>query len=375
MSPYKSFWMGGFEGADHINGNRDRLDMVRDSGHELHVTEDYSRLSAMGIKTIRESIGWRISQPHKDSQLDLTRALHFANCAKRKGMQIIWTFMHYGTPEGIDLHDDSFIDHFTDYAVKIATALKPFCDAPIYNLINEISFLAWAVSQTNFIHPYIGDGNSHVGYQVKRRLVRAVLKAMGEIKKISPNARFIHIEPIIHMVAPVGRPDMEDYAKQVCGYQWQTFDLICGAMEPELGGSREALDLIGVNYYYNGQLEVDGDPLDWETKDPRRIPFSWMLTEASERYDKPLLISETGHFDEGRGPWLDEVLSEIHDAMDDGIPILGVCLYPVLDRPCWHEPHKIIRAGLLEITDDGRRYHFGSAKSIRRSQQRLQGKS
>lgn len=370
--PYKSFWMGGFEGADHINGKQDRLDMVRGSGHDLHVNEDYTRLADMGIKTVRESVGWRISQPTTQSPLDLSRAIRFAKAAKQHDIQIIWTFMHYGTPDNVSLLDDSFIDHFTAYAKQVAMALAPFSDAPIYNLINEISFLAWATSQTDFMHPYMGDGNSHKGFETKCRLVRAVLSAMAAIKKISPHARFLHVEPIMHFVAPENRPDLEEHARTIRSYQWQTFDLLKGSMCPEFGGHHEALDLIGVNYYYNGQMEVETDKLlCWESKDPRRMPFSELLAEVWDRYERPIIISETGHFGDGREAWLQDVFEEIKVAQDAGTPLEGVCLYPVLDRPCWHEPHKIIRTGLISITDEGRRYHLGSAKTVRRYQLQL----
>ena len=363
MNPYKSFWMGGFEGADHINARLDRLDMVGGSGHDLHVEEDYVHLANIGINTVRESVGWRISQPTIDSHLDLSRAVEFAEVAKRKDIQIIWTFMHYGTPEGVSLQDDSFIDHFAEYAKKVATELAPFSDTPVYNLINEISYLSWAVAHTDFMHPYSETAD---GFELKCRLVRAVLKAITEIKKISPGARFLHVEPIMHVAVPEGRPDLIEEAERFKGYQWQTFDLLRGDLEPHLGGSPEFLDLIGVNYYYNGQIEFHGDALCWQTPDHRRLPFSKMLESVWERYKQPLIISETGHFDEGRGPWLDEVLGEVNAAIRSGIPVQGVCIYPVLDRPCWHTPENFIATGLIEITARGRRYHFGSAKALLR---------
>jgi beta-glucosidase/6-phospho-beta-glucosidase/beta-galactosidase len=363
FNPYKSFWMGGFEGADHINARQDRLDMVQGSGHDVHVDEDYSRLQAVGIETIRESVGWRSSQPTLDSPLDLSRTIHFAESAKEHGIQVMWTFMHYGTPDGVDLKDDSFIDHFTNYAVQVAKALAPYSDAPIYNLINEISFLSWALAHTDFMHPYTDDLD---GFEMKQRLVRAVLSAMKAVKEISPGARFLHVEPIMHVAAPVDQPELIEEAAAFKNFQWQTFDMLQGIMCPELGGSNECLDLIGVNYYYNGQIEFHGDALDWKQPDPRRIPFSQMLNDAWLRYDKPLIISETGHFDEDRARWLDEVLQEVHDAKVSGVPVLGVCIYPVLDRPCWHEPDVTIRTGLIQSTESGRQYHLASTKIILR---------
>ena len=54
----------------------------------------------------------------------------------------------------------------------------------------------------------------------------------------------MHVEPLVHVVASL--------AEQVRGYQWQAWDLLAGRLEPELGGSAEALDLLGINHYHNG---------------------------------------------------------------------------------------------------------------------------
>jgi beta-glucosidase/6-phospho-beta-glucosidase/beta-galactosidase len=325
-------------------------------------------MAAMGIKTIRESIGWRVSQSDIDATLDLSRAILFAKSAKKHGIQVIWTFMHYGTPDGVNLRDDSFITYFIEYARQVAIALAPFSDKPIYNLINEISFLSWAVAHTDHMHPYTDELD---GFEMKVRLVKAVIGAIQAVKEVSPNARFLHVEPIMHVVPPSDRPELAAEAETFKSFQWQAFDLLKGTLCPEVGGRPEYLDLIGVNYYHNGQIELHGDALDWKAPDPRRIPFSKMLEDAWKRYRQPLIISETGHFDEGRAPWLDEVLSEVHTAKRNGIPIQGVCIYPVLDRPCWHEPEVIVRTGLIQATDSGRQYHRSSAKTILRWKKKL----
>ena len=360
---YKSFWMGGFEGADHVNARAVYLDMVKDSGHLDSLEADYKQLADLGIYTVRESVGWRASQPSLDAPLDLSRTIARAEAARVAGIQIVWTFMHYGTPDGVDFRDDEFIDHFVRYAIEVARALKPYDEAPIFNLINEISFLAWATSQTDYMWPY-KPSSSREGYLTKCRLVLATLAAMAAIRERVPKARFLHVEPVMHVVAPVDRPDLEELAQEVRSHQWQTWELLKGTMEPQLGGYPEALDLMGVNYYFNGQMEIETDNhLDWQEPDPRRVPFRELLQEVWERYQRPLIISETSHFDDERSQWLDYVLSETKQAMDQGVPIEGLCIYPITDRPCWHEPTKIIRCGLLD--------HPESIEALKRWQKEL----
>ena len=57
--------------------------------------------------------------------------------------------MHYGRPADVDLFEDDFADRFADFAAAAARALRGTSDAaPVYTPINEISFLAWAISET-----------------------------------------------------------------------------------------------------------------------------------------------------------------------------------------------------------------------------------
>ena len=56
---FESFWIGGFEGADHVNGFGQPLDPNARNGHDARLDEDYAALTARGIRTVRESVGWR----------------------------------------------------------------------------------------------------------------------------------------------------------------------------------------------------------------------------------------------------------------------------------------------------------------------------
>ena len=63
-----------------------------------------------------------------------------------------------------------------------------------------------------------------------------------------------------------------------------------------------------------------------------------LLQEVFERYGRPLYLTETSHVGDGRAAWLRELSDEVHVAIEGGVPILGVCLYPILDRCGWDDP-------------------------------------
>ena len=59
---FAGFWMGGYEGADHVNSFGERLDMLQASGHLERLDEDHRRAARLGLSCVRESIGWRLAE-------------------------------------------------------------------------------------------------------------------------------------------------------------------------------------------------------------------------------------------------------------------------------------------------------------------------
>lgn len=356
--------MAGFEGADHRNSVGKPLDMVAISGHAELLERDYEALAARGVRVVRESIGWRTCEPHGRGHFDFERARRMALVSRSHGLQVLWTLMHYGVPPDVSLMDDAFCERFATFAASAARALAPLLDpahAPIFTPINEISFLAWAACETNLIHPHVGNRADprHVplqdGYEVKCRLVRANLMAMTAIRAELPHARFLHVDPLVHVVPPEGAtPELAAEARRFREFQWQSWDLLSGRLEPQLGGHPEALDLIGINHYPTAQWEfASGRTLRWGAShplEPRRVPLSGLLMEAWQRYRRPLLIAETGHCDDDRAFWLLEVAHEAKAARGRGIDLIGVCLYPILDRPDWEDASDWHRCGLWDAT-------------------------
>ncbi len=269
--------MGGYEGADHINGAGLPLDMLRSSGHLDGLERDHAAAAAIGLRTVRESVGWRLCEA-PGGKADLRRVVRIAQSARRNGLQVIWTLMHYGTPADLSLFEDPMIERFAAFAATVARALAQVSeDPPIYNPINEMGFLAWAVSATNLVFPYRNESQAASaaaeaqGYAVKQRLVRASLAAVEAIRRVDPRARFLHTEPVVHVVAPADQPQLAERAAQLCTYQWQTWDMLCGHTDVALGGHDAAVDFVGVNHYHSGQWETGTEQrLHWHLRDPRR---------------------------------------------------------------------------------------------------------
>jgi UDP-galactopyranose mutase len=375
-SVFGSFWAGGYEGADHINGRGVPLAMAERNQHCSFAAEDYGLLSSLGFKTVRESVGWRLVDRGRD-RWDFSALEKRVRAAQAQNVQIIWTLWHYGCPARVDLFSDDWIDDFAAYCRRVVEFIASFGGGvPIYAPINEISFMAWAVCETRLMHPYAGERAADA-YSLKKRLVRAAIAACDAIWDVEPRARILQVDPLIHVVAPAAQLELAESAQQYCGFQFQAWDMLAGVAEPELGGAPRYLDLVGVNYYADNQWEYStGNKLEWHARDPRRKPLSALLDAVHERYRRPVYVAETSHVGAGRGQWIREVADEVGAALERGLPIEGICIYPIIDRPDWEDGERWHNSGLWDLESNAagvleRRIASSYADDLQIAQQRI----
>lgn len=347
---FRSFWMGGFECSSHVNRQGARVDMIAATQHDMLADTDYSLLPAMGMQTARDAPRWHLIE-QMPGRYDFSSLRNQAQAAQKHGVQVMWDLCHYGWPDWLDIYSPAFVDRFTRFAKAVASYLADQASAaPLYVPINEISFLAHAVGEVGFVDPQTPGR----GWELQQQLVRATLAATDAIRLVDPRARFAAIDPLIHVMAPADRPDLADAAARRREWQYHAWDLLCGRLEPSLGGSPDYLDIVGVNFYHDGQWEHEGVPLEWAAhpRDPRWVPLSARLQEVWERYKRPLFVSETSHFGAGRAQWLREVTEEVCRAQALGVPIEGMCLYPILDRSDWNDAEHWHNSGLWDMERD-----------------------
>jgi hypothetical protein len=346
---FQSFWMGGFESACQINTRGVRIDMLAATHHDALALDDYFRVRSVGIRTVRDGVRWPCVET-TPGHYDWSTFIPMLRAAEKAGVQVIWNLLHYGWPPDLDILSGAFVDRFARYCREAAKIVKNECaHPPFYVPVNEISFLAWAVGYKGIIQPVrIGSA-----WEIKKQLVRASIAGMEAVWDVDPCARFAHVDPIIHVVPPRDRPDLDPQALAQRNAQFEAWDMLCGRREPDLGGHIKYLDLLGVNYYHSNQFETPDVRLRWEDvpRDDRWVPFHRLLDEIHRRYDRPLFVAETSHFGVGRGRWIREIGEEIYIARMQGLPVEGVCLYPIIDRPDWEEPTHWHNSGLWDLQE------------------------
>lgn len=365
-SPIRSFQLGGFECSTHRRRDGVRLDLVAATQHDRFAEADYRVLAGHGIRTVRDGARWHLIEA-APAQYDWSSFLPQLEAAERTGTQVIWDLLHYGCPDDVDIYTPEFVQRFARFCGALAAQVRARTDAvPIYCPANEMSYWAWAGGDKGQLNPCsVGRGG-----ELKRQLVRAYIAAIDAIRAVDPRARFITAEPLVNVVSPTDEPDRVAYAEQVTHYQYEACDWLSGRAEPELGGAAGYLDIVGLNFYPENQWWVDGPTIPFGHYAFR--PLADLLAEVHERYQRPLLISETGAEGSARPSWLHYVFEEVARARARNVPVLGICLYPVLDYPGW-ENERHCDVGLCGMPDANgvRRICDRTAAELRRQLETL----
>lgn len=346
MSVFRSFWMAGFESATHINRRGARLDLIHATQHDALVDEDYARLAAMGIFTARDGIRWHLVE--RAGGFEFASLAPMAHAAGRHGIQVLWNLCHYGWPNDLDVLSPAFSDRFARYCRAVAQFLRDeTADPAWYTPINELSFLAYAAGEAGIIHPRARGR----GGELKRALVRAALAGEAAIRDVDPRARIVYVDPVINVLAPAKHPEWRARAEAYTESQYESWDMLLGRREPELGGHAGAIDAMGINFYHSNQWVHPRGRLRWEDepRDPRWVPLHRLIERVYRRYELPIFIGETSHFGSGRARWIREIGDEVCAMHRIGVPLAGVCVYPIIDRPDWENPRHWHHSGLWDL--------------------------
>ena len=331
MPLFHSFFLGGFEASTQRRRDGIRLDLIASTEHDARAAEDYALMASHGIRTVRDAARWHLIERRR-GRYDFASLLPQLRAARAAGTQVIWDLFHYGLPNGVDLFGAGFVDRFAAYARAVAAVVRDETDGtPFFTPVNEISFFAWAAGDTAYLNPFARGR----GGEVKAILVRGYIAAVEAIRDVCPAARIAVAEPVINIFPQSGSPDHVRAAADHMDAQFEAVDFIAGRRRPELGGGAQYLDLVGINYYFNNQWIDHGRTV--YLGDPLYRPPRELLALVHARTDRPLFVAETGTEGVGRAPWLHHIADEVAAAKDAGVPVGGLCLYPILSHVGWDD--------------------------------------
>lgn len=333
---FPSFFLGGFECSSHRRPSGRRIDVIDATRHDHFAAQDYARLRAVGIAGARDGLRWHLIE-RSPGEYDFSSARAQVRAAREQGVSVIWDLLHYGFPDFVDLFAPEFPAVFARFARAATQFLRAETPGTLWLCpVNEISFLAWGGGEVGYLNPFVRDR----GEELKAQLVRAAISAMDAAREMDPAVRFVHAEPLIVVDHHPERPWQEKRARELHEAQFEALDMLSGRLRPDLGGHERYLDVIGVNYYPYNQWRHHENEEPRETLlpgHPAHRPLPELLSAAAQRYGRPLLIAETGTENAERGEWLSYVAGAALDARRDGVPVEGVCLYPIVNHPGWDD--------------------------------------
>ena len=98
--------------------------------------------------------------------------------------------------------------------------------------VNEMSYLAWAGGHVRCLFPFCAAR----GVELKAQLVRATIEAIEAIREVSPGARFLQPEPLMTLVPAPEHPLTWRRVESDNLLQYQAWDMLSGRVWPSLGG-------------------------------------------------------------------------------------------------------------------------------------------
>ncbi len=363
---FEGVFLGGFECSTHRLEDGRRLDLLAETRHDRFASADYQRLRSVGMTACREGVSW-VKAEASAGRYDFSTVEPRLRAAERHEIKVVWDLMHFGWPDDVDVFSPSFPGRFARYAKAFGRWLAGESDAaPVVTPINEISFLAWAGGDVRCMNPF----ETARGVELKVQLVRATIEAIEALRDVHPRARFLQPEPVIHIVPAAEHPKTWRRVEADNLLQYQAWDMLAGRIWPALGGNPTYLDIVGVNFYSDNQFMLDGSTVVRSA--PRYKPFRRMLLDVWSRYERPMIVSETGSEGEARAPWLEYVATECAAAMEKGCELHGVTLYPIVDHPGWVDGRHCENGLWGYVDDEGhRRAHAPLLAEVVRQSRRL----
>ena len=349
--PVKSFvWGAGIECSFLPHLGIDQFDWTQ---HNRFWQEDL-RLAReqLGITHLRYSLPWHVLEPTPGS-FDWTYADARIEECRRLGIHLYMDVMHFGTPLWLKqaVGDPEFpeaLERFTDaFVSRYADSIDAWCpfNEPLVSALFSGDFGFWPPHQRKWR-----------GYMpVLSRIVQAVNRGIRAIRRAKPDAIVLlcdaaenyksrnqelsaevarrNLRRFIVMDLLLGRVDQNHPL-----YSWLTS---YGFSELDLEWFRtnpQPPDVIGLDYYPHSDWQLEttsGGVRQRRAENP--VGIYGVATAYWNRYGIPLMLTETSV--EGkpinREIWLESNVDHIRRLREDGIPMLGLIWWPMLDQIDW----------------------------------------
>ena len=325
-------------------------------GHYDHWREDLSLSKDHGLKAIRWGVPWYKVEPER-GQFDWSwtdEVIPFL-VEEQKVLPII-DLMHYGCPFWMEREfvNKNYPELVARYAAEFAERYKGLISW--YTPLNEPIINALMCGMRGLWPPYLKGDKGYI--RIMLQLARGIIRTVKALKEIVPNSVMVHVEAT--GLTRTVRADLAALAREEQFRGYLCYDLISGRLThdhllfswlvrngaspdalDEIGRNPIDIDILGLNFYPQWStklLHIDKrGRLTFSETEPEGDGFKELITHYHERYNVPIMITETSAVgsDEIRQRWLESSVSMIRDLRRESVPVIGYTWFPLFTMIDW----------------------------------------
>lgn len=356
--------------------------------HYHRYKEDVALMKELGLRSYRFSISWCRVMPERGrvNQKGIKFYQDLASELRKAGIEPLVTLYHWDMPLWVHKEggwkSPKIIDYYLEYVKAVVNALSG--DVTYWMTFNEpmcFIILGYVMgSHAPFKHQVFTFQSHHL-----RNVLLAHGKAVRLIRGIAKTPPKVGIA----MAASTYIPDRMDetglHDAAVKSFEARSTEMQNSIfMDPIVLGKAsksmkrhlsaadlkvisEPLDFVGVNVYQAANTQVNAKAYEAEGHPKTMMGWPidgrclyWTIRQYWERYHLPVMVTENGManldtvgpdgrvHDQIRIDFLNEFLSGIGRAVDEGIPVLGYQHWSVMDNFEWCEGYAP-RFGLIHV--------------------------
>ena len=369
--PFQEFIFGsGIECSflPHIN-----VDQFRWTQHDKFWREDLRRArDELGIAHLRYALPWHVLEPQRgtfDWSYGDERIAEF----DKLGIEPLLDVMHFGTPLWLKqaVGDPEFPEALEEFAGQMVTRYRG--SVKVWCPFNEPLVSALFSGDFGFWPPH---SRKWRGYMpVLSRIVQATSRGIRAIRRAMPEATVLLCDASENF--KTRSPQLELEVKRRNLRRFVVMDLLLGRVdrnhpmfswltsygmnELDIDWFRthpQCPDVLGLDYYPHSdwQLELEGNAVRQRRAD-NPVGLYGVANAYYNRYGIPLMLTETSV--EGkpinREIWLDTTLDHVRRLREEGVPMLGMIWWPMIDQLDWdgaltHRIGKVHQVGLFTLS-------------------------
>lgn len=316
--------------------------------HYNRFEQDFNLLKELDQNAHRLSIEWARVEP-KEGEFNRIEIEHYRKVLeslKQRGIKTMVTLHHFTLPQWMSgkggFSNNKSVEYFTRYAAKMFGEYKDLVD--FWATINEPMIFAshgyllkiWPPQKRN-IFLYIRVVNNLIeAHKGVYKLFKTFGKDQVSIGIIQNNTYFEPYSSFLDRIVV----EIMDW--------WQDRHF--------LNKIKDDIDFIGLNFYMRLNLQF---PLKIKNENKKVSDMGWELYPEGiyyslkdlKRYNKPVYITENGLADaqdKNRKWYIQEILKNVHKAIEGGVDIRGYFYWSLMDNFEWTHGYDP-RFGLIEI--------------------------